>query len=60
MGITIIMVSHDTRAAEQYANNVLHIEDGKGFISATAEYLQSDRGRRFFGRGTSGEINDDT
>ena len=48
-GITIIMVSHDTRAAEQYANQILHIEDGKGFFSSTADYLQSDKGRKFFG-----------
>jgi zinc transport system ATP-binding protein len=50
MGITIIMVSHDIRAAEQYANRVLHLEDGRGFFSDTAGYLQSDRGRRFFSK----------
>jgi len=49
MGITIIMVSHDTRAAEQYANCILHIENGEGFFSTSAEYLQSERGRKFFG-----------
>ena len=48
-GITIIMVSHDTRAAEQYANRILHLENGKGFFSNTADYLKSDKGRRFFG-----------
>jgi zinc transport system ATP-binding protein len=47
-GITIIMVSHDTRAAEQYANRILHMEEGKGFFSDAAEYLQSERGKKFF------------
>ena len=49
MGITIIMVSHDTRAAEQYATLILHLEDGRGFFGKTAEYLSSDQGRKFFG-----------
>ena len=49
MGITIIMVSHDTRAAEQFANNILHLEEGRGFFFPTADYLCSDMGRKFFG-----------
>ena len=49
MGITIIMVSHDTQAAEQYANCILHMENGQGFFSTTADYLCTDRGKRFFG-----------
>jgi len=50
-GITMIMVSHDTRAAEQHANRILHIEGGTGFFCETAEYLRSDRGKKFFGHG---------
>jgi zinc transport system ATP-binding protein len=49
-GITIIMVSHDIRGAEQYAKHILHIENGQGFSSETADYLQSDIGKKFFGR----------
>ena len=49
IGITIIMVSHDTRAAEQYANRILHMERGRGFWGDTAEYLRSERGMNFFG-----------
>jgi len=56
MGITIIMVSHDTLAAEQYSNHILHLEGGLGFFGGTAEYLQSDRGRKFFS--FKGERND--
>jgi len=49
IGITIIMVSHDTRAAEEYANKILHLEAGKGFFSTASDYLRSDRGKKFFG-----------
>jgi zinc transport system ATP-binding protein len=49
-GITIISVSHDIRGAAQYANRVLHIENGNGFFSGIDEYLQSDRGRKFLGQ----------
>ena len=48
-GITIIMVSHDTQAAAQYSNRILHMESGQGFFSDTAAYLESDRGKKFFG-----------
>ena len=56
-GITIIMVSHDTRTAEQYATGILHLEEGRGFFGKTDEYLASDMGRKFFGR--QKEENDD-
>ena len=49
-GITIIMVSHDLRAAAQYANRILHVEEGNVFFSGTAEYLQSPMGRKFVGQ----------
>ncbi|MDR1802934.1 MAG: metal ABC transporter ATP-binding protein [Treponema sp.] len=49
-GITIISVSHDIRGAAQYANRVLHIENGNGFFSGIDEYLSSDRGRKFLGQ----------
>jgi len=49
-GITIISVSHDIRGAAQYANHVLHIENGNGFFSGIDEYMQSDRGRKFLGQ----------
>jgi len=50
-GISIIMVSHDIRAAEQYSNRILHLEKGRGFFGETAEYLRSERGKKFFGHG---------
>jgi zinc transport system ATP-binding protein len=33
IGITIIMVSHDTQAAKKYSNRILHLEGGLGFFS---------------------------
>jgi len=49
MGITIIMVSHDTLAAAKYSNRILHLEGGLGFFCDTGEYLRSEMGRKFFG-----------
>ena len=50
-GISIIMVSHDTKGARQYANKILHMEQGRGFFDSTDAYLGSERGKRFFGQG---------
>jgi len=49
-GITIIMVSHDIRGATQYAKRILHLENGRGSLSETADYLQSEAGKKFFGQ----------
>ena len=54
-GITIVMVSHDTRAAALYANRILHMEAGQGFFSDTADYLKTDRGKKFFGNAAAAE-----
>ena len=50
-GITIIMVSHDTRGAEQYANRILHMDHGNGLFFEAADYLRSETGKKFFGHG---------
>jgi zinc transport system ATP-binding protein len=55
-GITIISVSHDIRGAAQYANRILHIENGNGFFSGIDEYLSSDRGRKFLGQQKEEEL----
>jgi len=49
IGVSIIMVSHDTQAATLYAKHILHLEEGRGFFSTTSDYLVSDRGKKFFG-----------
>jgi zinc transport system ATP-binding protein len=48
-GISIILVSHDTRGAEKYADHILHMENGSGFFFATSDYLSSEMGKNFFG-----------
>ena len=48
-GISIIMVSHDVSKAEQYAKNILHMENGLGFFDSSAAYLNTERGKKFLG-----------
>ncbi|MBQ9519200.1 MAG: AAA family ATPase, partial [Firmicutes bacterium] len=45
-GITIIMISHDTEAAEKYASHILHLGDNV-FYGTREEYMQSDIGKLF-------------
>ena len=40
-GITIIMISHDVKAAVKYADKILHIGD-KTFFGTTREYIESE------------------
>lgn len=46
-GVTIIMISHDVKAAVEYANKILHIGSSTEFFGPTEEYLKSEAGRRF-------------
>ena len=41
-GTTIIMVSHDIRAAAEYASHILHIEKEGAFFGTKEEYRNSD------------------
>lgn len=51
-GITVVMVSHDIACAVENANKILHLgERGTEFFGSTEDYLKSDAGRRFAGRG---------
>lgn len=51
-GITIIMVSHDVRAAVQYASHILQIGEKKQLFFGTAEaYRESEIGRTFLAAG---------
>ena len=45
-GITVIMISHDLEAAEQYASHILHI-GAELFFGPKETYLKSAVGRRF-------------
>lgn len=48
-GITIIMISHDVKAAVENANKILHIGNSTEFFGFTADYLKSEAGMRFLG-----------
>jgi len=50
-GITIIMISHDIRAAVEYASHILHLQNKQIFFGVTGEYTQTAVGRLFLGGG---------
>jgi len=56
-GISIIMVSHDTRGAERYAHQILHMEKGRGLFYSLQDYLDTETGKMFLGT-REGEKND--
>ena len=47
--ITIVMVSHDIKAAIKYASHILHLQNTQQFFGTTKEYLQSEIGQKFIG-----------
>lgn len=49
-GLTVLMVSHDIRAAVKYAGRVLHIGKTVRFFGSTKEYLSTELGIHFSGR----------
>ena len=49
--ITVIMVSHDIRAAVRYATHILHLGHEQLFFGGCAEYRESSLARRFSGGG---------
>ena len=53
-GITVLMISHDIRAAVCYASHILHIGESV-FFGTRGEYLQSPQGR-LFAAGKGGAI----
>lgn len=48
-GVTIIMISHDIRAACDYATHILHIGDVT-FFGSRRDYLKSQPGRQFLAK----------
>ncbi|HWP79294.1 MAG TPA: ATP-binding cassette domain-containing protein [Candidatus Acidoferrum sp.] len=50
-GITVVMVSHDVRGAIEQASHILHLGSRQLFFGPTAEYVQSELGKRFTGGG---------
>ena len=52
-GITIIMISHDVRAAVVHASHILHLQNKQLFFGSVAEYLETDICQRFLKGGDS-------
>lgn len=46
-GLTIIMISHDMRAAARYASHILHVASVPLYWGDTKGYLSSDIGRLY-------------
>lgn len=46
-GITVIMISHDIKAAVKYASHILHISKKPLFYGDKKDYLASDIGKNF-------------
>jgi len=55
LGITIIMISHDIRAAVEYCDQILHLQNEQVFFGATKEYKKTEIGKRFLGTLEKGE-----
>ena len=45
--ITVIMVSHDVRAAIRYSSHILHVGHSESFYGTVNEYIKSETGQRF-------------
>ncbi len=45
--ITVIMVSHDVRAAMRYASHILHVGHDETFFGTVNEYMKSETAQRF-------------
>jgi len=48
-GVTILMISHDIKAAVENAGKILHLGSTMKFFGTASDYLKSDPGRTFLG-----------
>ncbi len=46
-GLTVIMISHDLRAAVSYASHILHLEKEQSFFGTAEEYQKSEEWKLF-------------
>ena len=47
--ITMIMISHDIRAAVEYASHILHLQNNQVYFGSTDGYKLTPAGKRFLG-----------
>ncbi len=59
MGITVVMVSHDIRAAVKYSKHILHLGNKPLFFGETEEYIKSGIGRTFLNTDNEGGTEND-
>ncbi len=48
-GLSIIMVSHDIRAAIEYASHILHLKKQQVFFGKTGDYIETGAAKKFLG-----------
>ena len=48
-GISVLMISHDTKTVAQYANKILHLNKSVEFFGDTAEYEKTELYHHFLG-----------
>ena len=48
-GVTVVMISHDVRAAVESASMILHLGSSEVFFGSVKDYLKSEPGQRFLG-----------
>ena len=48
-GISVIMISHDTKTVSQYANKILHLNKKAEFFGNTEDYIKTELYHRFLG-----------
>jgi len=53
-GLTVVMVSHDIKAAVNHAKHILHLGNAEVFFGTTAEYVMSKVGKAFLNSGKCG------
>ncbi len=49
--MTVIMISHDIRAAVKYASHILHIDNNMYFFGTSKEYMSTNDAKSFMGGG---------
>ena len=47
--VAIIMVTHDTHCAAKYSKHILYLQDDGFFFGTTAEFLSSEKGKKYIG-----------
>lgn len=55
-GITVLMITHDVKAAAEHAGKILHLGSSANFFGTTEAYRKSEIGGRFLFEGGGGQL----